>query len=258
MSEDFFSNVSSEVVKTSAGDCELPILYRDGSVIGLMYRVAPEVVAPCIPHGQLEPFTLMGKAIVQLVVFEYRDTSIGPYGEVALAVEVKRRGTSPSTWGALTNARDQPDYGSCFLNLPVTTESACAAGREIWGYPKYVVDIETSFADDRVHAVQKGEFELTAGAPGWLETRGIPFVLMSVKDGKIIRTIVETNHPLRWGNKGPVDLKVLGKGPTADNIVKLGLEGRKPTFVWRAMKMQSILPRGVVLATAEGTKGGLL
>jgi hypothetical protein len=244
MSDDFFSGVTQEPVQTSAGECQLPILYRDGSVIGLMYRIAPEVVAPLITHEEFEPFTLMGKAIVQLVVFEYRDTTIGPYNEVALAVEIKRRGSSPSTWGALVNAKGQPSYGSTFLNLPVTSASANAAGREIWGYPKYVVDIQTEFSDECVHAVQKGEFDLTVGPPGWLETPGIPFVLMSVKDGQVIRTIVPTGHPLKWGGGGRTELKLLGSGPTADNMEKLGLPEMKPSFVWRALKMRSILPKG--------------
>lgn len=250
MAEDFFAGVEQKAVATSAGPCDLPILYRDGSVIGLMYRVPKERVEPLIPdRDRFEPFTLLGKAIVQLVAFEYRDTSIGPYGEIALAVEIKKRGTSPSTWGALTNAKNQPAYGSTFLNLPVTTEAACAAGREIWGYPKYVVDICTSFSDERVHVTQAGELDLEAGPAGWLETPGIPFVLMSVKEGKVIRTIVETGHKLRWGGGDSVKLKKLGAGPTADNLEALGLFGATPSFVWRALHMRSILPAGSVSET---------
>jgi hypothetical protein len=245
MADDFFADLTRETVHTSAGDCELPILYRGASVIGLMYRVEPGLAAGCIADSDaFEPFTLLGKAIVQLVVFEYRDTSIGPYNEVALAVEVKRRGTSPSTLGALVNAAGQPDYGSYFLNLPVTTENACAAGREIWGFPKYVVGIETEFGEERIHVVQAGEFELDVGPAGWLSTPGIPFVLLSVKDGHVIRTIVRTGHGLRWGGQKSASLKILGKGSTADNLERLGLAGARPSFVWRQLAMRSILPRG--------------
>jgi hypothetical protein len=244
----FFDGIEQSPVSTSAGSCDLPILYRDGAVLGLMYRVAPELVEPLIPdRDTFEPFTLMGKAIVQLVVFEYRDTSIGPYNEVALAVEIQRRGSSPSTWGALVDARSQPDYGSTFLNLPVTTAAACAAGREIWGYLKYVVEIDTSFTTEKVHAVQRGEFELEVGPASWLETDGIPFVLMSRKDGRTVRTIVETGHRLKWGGAGSVKLKLLGAGPTADNLRALGLDAKTPSFVWRSYAMRSILPAGELL-----------
>jgi len=245
MSEDFFAGIHQENVSTSSGECALPILYRNGGVVGLMYRVPPEKVAPLIPdQAEFEPFTLMGKAIVQLVVFEYRDTSIGAYNEVALAVEVKRKGTSPSTWGALVNARTQPNYGSTFLNLPVTTANACAAGKEIWGFPKYVVGINTEFSEAQIRAEQQGEFRLTVGPAGWLETKGIPFVLMSTKGGKVLRTIVETGHPLKWGGADQVSLEILGPGNTSDNLVKLGLAGMKPSFVWRSYAMRSILPQG--------------
>jgi hypothetical protein len=248
MPDGFFEEIKQAPVPTSEGSVDLPILYRDGAVIGLMYRVAPELVAPLIPEAEaFEPFTLMGKAIVQLVLFEYRDTSIGPYNEVALAVEIQRRGSSPSTWGALVDARTQPDYGSTFLNLPVTTAAACAAGRELWGYPKYVVDIETSFTPEKIRAVQSGEFELEVGPAGWLETDGIPFVLMSRKEGRTVRTIVETGHRLKWGGAGSVKLTLLGAGPTADNLRALGLEGKTPSFVWRSYAMRSMLPAGELL-----------
>lgn len=248
MSDAFFADVKQAPEETSAGPCDLPILYRDGSVVGLMYRVDPAAVADLVPDkDHFEPFTLMGKAIVQLVVFEYRDTSIGPYNEVALAVEVKRRGTSPSTWGALVNARAQPDYGSTFLNLPVTTEAACAAGRELWGFPKYVVGIDASFSKERITAEQRGEFSLSVGPAGWLTTRGIPFVLMSVRGGQVMRTIVETGHDLAWGGGSSVELRVLGPGPTSDNLTKLGLADTRPSFVWRALSMRSILPKGELL-----------
>jgi hypothetical protein len=131
--------------------------------------------------------------------------------------------------------------------LPVTTEAACAAGKEIWGYPKYVVDIQTEFSSDGVRAVQAGEFDLKVGKASWLATRGIPFVLMSVKGEHVIRTIVETDHDLAWGGAGDVSLEILGKGPTADNLEKLGLASMTPSFAWRTMSLRTILPRGVEL-----------
>src|SRR5262249_40096673 len=39
------------------------------------------------------------------------------------------------------------------VTLPVTTEAADRAGRAIWGYPKYVADIDLQVTDERVTCV---------------------------------------------------------------------------------------------------------
>ena len=69
------------------------------------------------------------EAITVACFFEDRATSIGPYGEIGLALLVRRAGTQPSRLGALRNLRDVHDAG-LFVNLPVTTEAARAAGVE--------------------------------------------------------------------------------------------------------------------------------
>jgi hypothetical protein len=240
----FFEGIEQAPVQTSVGPCDLPILYREGSTLGLIYRVDPERALACMPaDAPFEPFLMFGKALIQLVAFEYRDTTIGPYGEVALAVQVKLRGSSPSLLRSLIDQKGVEEQGSYFLNLPVTTEAACAAGREIWGYPKYVVPIDTEFSRHGARVEQRGEFELTLGPSGRLRTPGIPFLLMSVNKGRILRTTVETGHKLSWG-AASAELRLLGSGPTADNLARLGLEGQKPTTVWRTDRMRSILPLG--------------
>jgi hypothetical protein len=247
----FFDGIEQAPVNTSAGPCELPILYRDGSVIGLVYRVEPERAASCMPPCvPFEPFLVLGKALVQLVAFEYRDTTIGPYAELALTVQVKVRGSAPSLLLSLLDQKGVEEQGSFFLNLPVTTAGACAAGREIWGYPKYVVPIDTDFRKEGVRVEQRGELELRVGPAGRFRSAGMPFLLMSVNNGRILRTTVETGHKLSWGGAASVELRVLGAGPTADNISRLGLEADKPTAVWRAPRMRSILPLGKDLGPA--------
>lgn len=256
MGQDLFEGIEQSQIDTSAGSCAMPILYTDASVLGLVYRVDVERAAACLAEATAEEgaafeiFPMMGKATVQIAAFEYRASSIGPYNELALAVSVRRRGSRPSALRALLDPRADGDQGLAFLTLPVTTESACAAGRELWGFPKYVAPIETDFRPSGVRAELGGELDILIGPPGRLQTPGIPFVLMSVHRGRVLRTTVDVDHRLSWGVAATTELRIHGEGPTARFAARMGLDTMKPSFAWRTLKMQSILPLGQDLGPA--------
>ena len=63
-----------------------------------------------------------------LYCIEYRKTDIGPYNEVGLTV--------------LALAPGDPIPANYVVDLPVTTAVANRAGREIWGYNKFVAAID--------------------------------------------------------------------------------------------------------------------
>lgn len=238
----FFSRVAQSTLDTSAGLCPMPIFYTDASLLGFIYLIDPARARALLEESPFEPLLFFGKAMVQLVTFEYRESSIGAYNELALALEVKLRGRNTSPLRALLAPRRGDDHGSHILNLPVTTESACAAGKELWGFPKYVTGIETEFRARAVRATLEGELEIDCGAPGFVRTPGPPLVTISVHEGRVLRTLVETDHLLSWG--GSATIRIVGKGPTADNVERLGLESQKPFLVFRTLRMRSILPLG--------------
>jgi len=232
-----------ETVQTSAGPCDLPITYEDASLLTAMWRVDPSLAQPLMP-SHLEPWSIFGKALAMLCIFEYRRTSIGPYGEIGLGVLARRKGTKPSLTRALRDLRSEEDQALWVANLPVTTEGARAAGVEIWGYPKYVAGIETRFVRDEVRAELEGEFVLTMGKGRTVRTSGLPFVTFSMKGEQLVRTVVDVDHHVRWGAASTVDLRITGEGPTTKSIRALGIEGKRPAFAFRTDEMRSVLPRG--------------
>ena len=237
----FFSRAQSTLT-TSAGPCALPIFYTDASLLGCIYLIEPSRARAMLEGGPFEPLLFFGKAMVQLVVFEYRESSIGSYNELALAIEVKLRGRTTSPLRALLAPRRGDDHGSHIVNLPVTTEAACAAGKELWGFPKYVTTIDTDFGERSVRATLGGELEIEFGPPGFMRTPGPPLVAISIHDGRVLRTVVDTDHMLSWGGKATI--RIVGEGPTAANVERLGLEASKPFLVFRTPRMRSILPLG--------------
>lgn len=250
----FFEGLTRETVETSRGAVELPILYQEASLLTAMWRVDDALARPLLPN-ELEPWLVLGKAMAMLCIFEYRQTSIGPYGEIGLGVLARKKGTKPSLVRVLGDLRKEEDQALFVVNLPVSTENARAAGVEIWGYPKYVKEIETRFTRDAVRAELAGEFTLTMGRGRSLSTRGLPFVTYSVNaKSRLIRTIVDIDHDVRWGGASTVDLRVIGDGPTAQSIRALGIDGTKPMLAFRTDAMRSILPHGKDVGTATSMR----
>ncbi len=253
MSDSFFDTLQRAPVSTSAGPVDLPILYRDATLLTLIYRVDPMRAKACIPHESLEPWVALGKALAFLCIFEYRDTTIGPYGEIGVGVLTRRAGTTPSLLAALYDLRKDPNAALYVVNLPVSTEGARAAGVELWGYPKYVSRMETEFGPAGARVTLGKEFVLTMGKGRGPWTPGIPFVTYSVNaQDHLVRTVIEVDNKVQWGGTGSVKLELGEHGPTSESLRTLGVAGQKPAFAFRTDKMRSILPQGVDLGSVLG------
>jgi hypothetical protein len=252
MNDGFLSNILQRPHPTSYGSCNLPILYSDASLLGLLYRVDVERAAMLTEDTPFEPLTAFGKATVLLAGFEYRQSTVGSYNEIGVAVLSKRRGTDPSLIATALDVRGATDTGLYVVNLPVTTEAARSAGADIWGFPKYTTGIDADIFERGANLNLKGEFDLTIGAARGLQTKGLPFVTLSQHRGRVIRTVIEVGHKTRWGGSSTVNLTVTGDGPTARSLKTLGLQGRTPMATFRTEAMRSILPAGVDLGEAGG------
>lgn len=246
---EFFAHVRPAPLSTSAGPCDLPILYSDASLLTLLYAVHPDRARAQVDGRAFEPWVLFGKAWLALCAFEYRETTIGPYGELGLGLLVKRRGTSPSLLAFARDQRGVTDAGLFVTNLPVTTPGARAAGVELWGFPKYVTGMATDFRKDAVRVVLEREIEITMKRGFHLKTSGLPLCLFSAQErgaeSRVIRTVVETESTVEWRGGGGVDVRVIGEGPTANAMRALGLEGRAPTLAYVTDHMKAILPAGI-------------
>jgi hypothetical protein len=229
--------------RTSAGEVDLPILYRDGSLLTLLYRVDPTAARALIPDA-FEPMIIFGKALVVVAAFEYRDSTIGPYGELGVGIQVKQKGTNPSLATYLRNPRLQEEQAIFVVNLPVTTEAARAGGVEIWGYPKYVTPMKTEFSAKSVRFGLGSELEITMQSGAGLTMKGVPFVTFTQKDGRWLRTIIEVAHSVKFGGASTVKIARLGDGPTTATMEKLGLFALTPWAAQRTDRLRAELPAG--------------
>lgn len=249
---DIFTGIKQSAVMISTGPVELPLLYRDGSMLVIGYRINPAPVQSILDDLPLEPFLILRRALVLLVLAEYRDTSIGAYNEIGILILARRAGSAPSLWGIFRDVRKVEDVGLYVTNLPVTTQVALIGGVEIYGFPKYAADIETSFRPHSVQVTLKNEFVLTHSAGFGLEMDGIPIITYTFLKNQLIRTVVEVGHRVRFGGASTVQMRIIGEGPTAATARVLGLDTARPTFAFRTDAMKAVLPSGKNLGAAPG------
>lgn len=250
----FFSTVKQAPVKTANGTCELPILYRDASQFGVFFRIDLDRACELMAGLEIEPWPIFGKAMGAIYVWEYRDSTVGSYNEVGLGIQARRRGSKPSLAGFLRDMRKQDDQGIWVVNLPVTTQSAYEAGVDLWGYPKYVTPIHTTFREESAHCRLADEIELSVGklrGPSML----LPVVTYTSKGKRLIRTVIEVEQAVKWGMGRSASLRVIGDGPTAQSVRALGMESLQPAAVFRTERFRAILPAGADIGPSHSHQG---
>ena len=241
----FFDAVKQVPRATTVGNVMLPITYQDASSMGAFFRVDIARASELLPD-ELEPWPVLGKAIAAIYAWEYRESSVGSYGEVGLGIQARRKGTRPSLVRLVSDMAADDNQGIWVVTLPVTTDLAFRAGKEIWGYPKYVTPIETRFGPGEGHVRLGDELTLDVkGAKG--PSRPLPVVTYTKLDGQLLRTEISVEKNVRFGLGGSASLKIQGKGPTSDAVVALGMDQTSAVMTFRCEPFRAILPPGRAL-----------
>ena len=242
---------------TSEGDVAMPILYFDDSNFMALFFVDHEAARAMAAVEGFEAVRFgNGRALVGVAFYDYRLTTIGPYGEVGVAIAATVPGMPRPRLPLLSLFRppDRNRVGFHIVDLPVTTPAACAAGREIWGYPKFVTPISFASKDGTfagsVTDPQTGTPMVTlAGRCG----PGVPaplldLVLYSRHHGEVLRGLAVTRGGGRLCLPGSVRLDVSSSSHRmARNLRDLGLAGATPAFVAHTHRLQLRLGAGAVL-----------
>jgi len=159
-----------------------PIMYRNTRAIAVVFQCAPGVKEKCLPP-ELES-TENGLDII--AILEYPETTIGPYNESLI----------------LLNCMYKGNPGLFVYNIYVDDDVALTAGREIWGFPKKMCEINlTPIEDNKVRGflTRKGitflevDIEIKNVPPG-LDLKGM-FESMPYYNLKIIPDVENNSKP---------------------------------------------------------------
>jgi acetoacetate decarboxylase len=116
-----------------------PFYYRNTRSIAVAFETDLEAALEALPA----PLALSEPATAILSFYEYPWTTFGPYNEAILSLLVEHKGR-PMNY---------------IMHIAVTTEPPMLAGREIWGFPKKLAQIEFKNEHDMIY----GTLERPAG-----------------------------------------------------------------------------------------------
>jgi hypothetical protein len=239
---------------TSAGPVELPILYFDVRNVVALFDAPLGPARDLLREVGLTPVTMApGKAVVGLSFYDYLDTTVGPYQEVGTAIFAVREGeeSGPVALFDLLRPPSARRLGMWVVDLPVSTTIANAAGRELWGYPKFVTRIPFRLEHARFDGAVldpdgAGEIcRLTGRLGAGVPAPPLSLMTYSRRDGALVRAHVDVRGLVRLGAGGALTLSVgASHHPMAERLRALGLDGAGPRVTLSTERFQSRLHEG--------------
>jgi hypothetical protein len=254
--EDFFhwTGPTAKGVKIGSSQFDLPVnYYRDDSFMGT-FGAAYEPVRALLPSDQLYPVTLPnGQATVIILAFNYIETDVGPYGEIAIALPCTYQRPAPALLPLALEAR-YPGFGGYVLHLPVTHRAARDGGRALWGFAKFIADMDfdkrPAYQRVRMSEGDRHILTLTVRQEGLPLRDNRSLVTYSVCDGQLIKTTVPTRAIYQLGLRPGMARLELGDHEIADQL--RSVEISTTSFISRNFLSRcSILPEGERLGPAD-------
>lgn len=126
---------TSQRSRIAAGrDISAPVEVRSAQLVSGIFTAPATAAQELIDYSGLRVHRVAGTlALCMISAVQYTDSDLGPYNEISVAVVVEPHDGSPAPLGK--------DTTTFIHRLPVNQELSCTAGREIWGFPKWVADI---------------------------------------------------------------------------------------------------------------------
>lgn len=248
----FFDGTRPGCIMTSAsGEWELPALYFRDDSFQAMFTADLDKLRAAMPSDRLSPIVAgRGRGLLGIGAFNYLETSAEPYGEVGVVVPVVHGRRAVPFLPALLDSI-WPGYGLVVLHLPVTRRLARDAGRDVWGFTKFLADMQfqntPEFQECRLEEGGDHILTLQVVKRGIPVPDGRPAVLYSVKENALVRTTIPQRAVTRFAYGAGGSSLVLGEThPVARSIRELGVELR-PVSTRYFLDRTAILPEGEVI-----------
>lgn len=217
----------TEVHQVDGTSVTMPVRVRDARAATVLFDIAAAAAGELVP-AQFEVVEAgPGRAQLALALVDYRDNDLGSYREVGVMFFVRPQGGGPD--------------GTYLRHLPVDQHFTCVAGRQIWGFPKTVeqIDVQDAVQDGSGSSTwtltMDGDLVLRLTVPvgGSDELPALPMQAYTLLDGRPHTTLFTQQAAgvgVRFGPDG-VQLE-LGSHPVAKELAGLGLPAPASMSTW--------------------------
>lgn len=248
MGQGFFDNLVQWEFTRNGTTRTLPYRYFDSTSMAVIYTANTNKIKALLPHPDMNPVEFTpGRCLIAFACFEYRKTDGPPYNEVSISflITYKKRQYPGITAAKMVASREISSY---VWQLPVTTEQARAGGVDLFGYPKFIADIDFESDDDWITCT------MYEGDDGILEIKGRK---LPTKRGKPIRYItyaMENETPLAADvlvnpieyaesyDDRNVDLSLLFGHEISATLVQLGIGKRALVYQYSPYNQSILYP----------------
>ncbi|MCP4552668.1 MAG: acetoacetate decarboxylase family protein [Bacteroidetes bacterium] len=232
---------------------DLPILYFRDDFFGLYFTASYNKMKAIMPSDNLYPLKMPnGRAVIVIAAYNYRDTTLGPYGEIPVGIPVvlNKKGSRLSSLLPLIRESNYPGFGVLVQHLPVTKVEARDAGRGEWGYTKFVADMTFRVTPEyfQCSMSEKSAFILDLHVPkrGFRLIDKKPLTTYSVKNQQLIKTIIK-QHGIKRISLNTKDSYInFGEHPVAESIKNLDIS-KKPFMSFYYTERSGVLPSGEIV-----------
>ncbi|MAT93633.1 MAG: hypothetical protein CME59_13630 [Halioglobus sp.] len=232
---DICSKNSESSYTIDGKDITLPVVVGNASMLMNGFLVDAKAAQAMLAGTGFRVVELFpGKAILQLLLVDYKENDLGDYNEGAIIFPVLTPGEKkPFPFFGTMKRMGAGDIGNFVYRMPVDQEFTTHAGRFIWGFPKWVTRVDFEFGPRRAHGafIDDGElvYAIEAKTGGKAQPAQQRAASLAIRDGKAWKTY-GVNEPsgmtFSLGGKKP---QIGDSHPLAKELRALGLP-KRPMF----------------------------
>lgn len=244
----FFEGVRQTELEVGGFNFAIPLFYPDGEQMTGVFPAKMSELRKMLPDPRFVPARLApGVGAITVTCFEYRETGIGPYNELAIGIPLNSPHYRPNLPGrALLDGVRRRQLDTWVHHLPVTTEIARVGGVEFYNYPKFIaaIDFEENDGTRTCRLAEGAEHILTLRAPKIASRRDEVVQIFShlyqnrepqTSEFKIL------NHQLGWSiAPGAAQLELGTRHPISEELARALISTRSISTAY-SPKIEGIL-----------------